>query len=231
MLRRHRIGLLVLALAITGCGIAAPFEEIGDDLARTIGPSTVDSALLLALPDVRDTFRAVYALPDALDGVGDTEGLGYEMGAPDGEGRRAWRSTYHRFSSDPDPIVVEGTALPLEPDAWTIELRRIDEPMQGGFVLRRQGSDRATWTGGGTYDGPWSARTRFESGPSDPFGLLTPPVSPGLIDPYEFTGCLTLEVEYLGDLLEARRCHDGESGFTDVVRNGFPDPGGVQGAD
>ena len=68
---------------------------------------------------------------------------------------------------------------------------------------------RRTWYGAGTYDGPWGAYTEFSTGNPDPFALLMPPVSPGLVDPYEFAGCLLLKVTYFDDVKEETHCHDG----------------------
>ena len=219
----------LLALLLAACGIGSATDDIGDDLARAIGPSSVDSALLLTKTPIRDTFRALYALPIALEDPEAGIALGVEVGPPNGDGERAWRSEYKRFSHDEDPIVLEGSAQPVEPGTWAVEFQRLDESIACSFEAHRVSENRVDWTGQGVYDGPASGSTRFWSGPASPFHLLSPPVSPGVVGPYEFSGCLTIRTAYLGDVLQGRLCHDGDGRFDEVVRNGVPDPGGVRG--
>ena len=224
-----RLLVLLLVGAPLGCGISGPVDDFAADLGRSIGPSSVDSAMLLAKGPVRDTFRAVWALPQALQDPPGFVDLGYDVDPPDASGRRAWRSTFERYSHDENPIVVEGAARPLEGGGWVVDLQRVDEPIRGSFLVHAVDAHRTTWAGSGTYDGPWSAATKLRSGPDEPFAFLVPPVSPGIVSPYEFAGCLHLEVEYWDDVLEGRLCHDGDGRFTHVIRNGVPDPNGVDG--
>lgn len=205
------VGSLVLLSTLAGCP-----DSVREQIARTLGPSTVDQALRWSHEDVRDTWQALIHVPAALDGEPHPE---ITVLAEDESGI-PFRVVVERPFLD--AIEIDGVATRRGPGAWDVEIVRLDEPITAEFVMERDGP--VLWIhGSGLFEGPSQARTSFSMEPAAP---LREERSPGVVAGHEIvevTGCTRYEVSYFRDMLRADYCYE-TSTFGHFVRNGVSEP-------
>ena len=216
-----------MLVSVCGCGIGS---DVHEDLARAVGPSTIDAGMLLARDDLVRVFRAMHALPASLEDETLATNTGYVFSDPDPQGWRTWQLRYERFTDDPEPDELEGAARTIGAGTFEVTfLERGDDDVTGTFTVTRVDANHNQWIGTGQIDGPGAAATDHASGAPDPFFVISPPVTPSVFGDSEYSGRLTVAVAYFGDTLSGEESFDDGVGFVNVVRNGVADPGGVVG--
>lgn len=216
---------LILVLSLSGCSgcLSGVFEAI----ARALGPDDADEALPAAHEDLRIMLRALAYLPEAIEDPIVAAEEGFEIDPPDATGRRAWRKEWPVYSETDGPTLIEGAASPFGPDAWEIEILQVEEGLEATFVFHRRSESELELIGQGELHTPTAVNSLFRSLDDPPYTLVRNPASR-----FDITdvGCLKMAVEYFDDRLRAFVCIEpnGVVTYTDVVRNGKPDPNGLR---